>query len=127
MMSGIRAKDTRPEMLVRRFLHGEGFRYRLNARGLPGRPDLVLQRFGVCIFVHGCFWHRHAHCKLAATPSTRRDFWQKKFSENVARDRRARRELMKTGWRVVEIWECGLREKGISGLDWLPDAIRANT
>lgn len=125
MMSGIRGKDTRPEMRVRRFLHGQGFRYRLNARRLPGRPDIVLPKFGVCIFVHGCFWHRHRGCKLTATPSTRPAFWQKKFSENVARDKRARKQLIEDGWRVIEIWECGLREHGEAGIVWLPKSIRA--
>lgn len=124
MMSGIRGKNTKPELLVRRFLHGLGFRYRLNVRELSGSPDIVLPRFRTCISVHGCFWHRHAGCRLAANPATRRQFWQKKFNENVARDRRARKQLLKEEWQVIEIWECGLRAYGIAGLNWLPTAIR---
>jgi len=109
MMSGIRSHDTRPEMIVRRALHAAGFRYRLHVRDLPGTPDIVLPRYHVVIFVHGCFWHRHQKCPLAAIPATRPDFWQKKFDRNIERDRHACLQLLHSGWRIITVWECGLR------------------
>ena len=110
LMARIRGKDTKPEVFVRSALHRAGFRFRLYARGLPGRPDIVLPRHGVVIFVHGCFWHRHG-CALASEPATRRRFWQAKFEANMARDRRNARALRKLGWRVLTVWECALRTK----------------
>jgi DNA mismatch endonuclease (patch repair protein) len=125
MMSGIRGKNTLPEMLVRRFLHGQGLRYRLHDRGLPGAPDLVLRRHGVVIFVHGCYWHRHEGCKYATTPVSNVEFWETKFAGNIRRDRIAVAKLQKASWRVIVLWECGLRrtEAGVA-LGWLPNAIR---
>lgn len=111
MMSGIRGTGTRPEMLVRRTLHARGFRYRLHVRDLPGRPDVVLPAYRAVIFVHGCFWHRHPGCRLAATPKTRPEFWSEKLAANVARDADAQRLLRQAGWRVGVIWECALRRK----------------
>lgn len=110
MMAGIKGKDTGPEMLVRRFLHKAGFRYRLHDYNLPGCPDLVLPRYRIVIFVNGCFWHRHQGCKLAYLPKTNLDKWQKKFDQNVIRDRNNIDALVKTGWRVIVVWECGLRK-----------------
>ena len=109
MMAGIRGKDTKPEMALRRALHSQGFRYRLHVKGYAGRPDLLLPRFNAAIFVHGCFWHRHEGCRYATTPQGRREFWQSKFEANVARDWRGRAELMERGWRVATVWECALR------------------
>lgn len=123
MMAGIRGKDTRPEMIVRRWLHRAGFRYRLHVRDLPGSPDLVLPRWRVCIFVQGCFWHRHVGCRYTTTPATRAEFWAEKFAQNVARDQRNRQQLLESGWRVFELWECGLRGRA-PDLDWLCNAIR---
>jgi DNA mismatch endonuclease (patch repair protein) len=105
-MARIRGTNTRPEMLVRSELHAAGLRFRLHVRKLPGRPDIVLPRRGSVVFVHGCFWHRHPGCKLAATPSTNRDFWIAKFAENVARDARNDAALRAAGWKVYTIWEC---------------------
>lgn len=113
MMSGIRGKDTAPELKVRSFLHANGFRFRLHRKDLPGKPDIVLPKYKACVFVHGCFWHRHKGCKLASEPKSREEFWNKKFSENVARDLRNIKALKKAGWRVAILWECGLR-KGLS-------------
>jgi len=110
MMAGIRSGNTRPELALRRALHARGFRYRLHVGGLPGRPDLVLRRHSTVVFVHGCFWHRHQGCKYAYTPKSRKDFWEKKFKENVERDRKAKKELKKLGWRVIVIWECETRK-----------------
>lgn len=109
MMAGIRSRDTKPELLVRRFLHAQGFRYRLNVRSLPGSPDLVLAKWRTVIFVHGCFWHRHPGCSLAYTPRSRQDFWLEKFEKNVARDAAAIKALEEAGWRVIVVWECCLR------------------
>lgn len=123
MMAGIRGSHTLPEMKVRRLLHRHGFRFRLNVRTLPGRPDLVLPRYRVCIFVHGCFWHRHPGCRYATTPKTRTDFWQRKFDQNVNRDARVKNELLASGWRVIELWECGIRGPECL-MDWLFEAVR---
>lgn len=109
MMSSIRSKDTTPEMIVRRFLHGLGYRYRLHRKDLAGRPDIVIPRLRVCLFVNGCFWHRHPGCPFATTPKTRPDFWKDKFEKNVARDAINIATLESTGWRVLVIWECQLR------------------
>jgi len=109
LMSRIRGKNTVPERTVRSMLHRMGARFRLHRADLPGRPDIVLPRHGLVIFVHGCFWHRHAGCKYASTPSTRRRYWQAKFEGNVARDRRDQRRLRALGWSVMTVWECELR------------------
>jgi DNA mismatch endonuclease, patch repair protein len=111
-MQAIKGKGSKPEMIVRRTVHSLGYRYRLHRRDLPGSPDLAFPRFQAVIFVHGCFWHRHA-CKLGRPiPKTRRLFWTKKFSENVVRDKRARASLIEIGWRVLTIWECEVRALG---------------
>ncbi|MFH1813096.1 MAG: DNA mismatch endonuclease Vsr [Pseudomonadota bacterium] len=109
MMSGIRGKDTKPEVLVRRYLHARGLRYRLHDSKLPGKPDLVFPKFRTVLFVHGCFWHRHAGCRFASTPATRSDFWQKKFTGNVERDIRVVEYLNQIGWRTITVWECELK------------------
>lgn len=125
MMAGIGAKNTKPELAVRRFLHGMGFRYRLHQKALPGSPDLVLTKYGVAIFVHGCFWHRHRNCKFSSMPTTNPAKWSEKFQANEARDKRNMNDLVAAGWRVIVLWECGLRGSGLhSRLDWLPSAIK---
>ena len=110
MMAGIRGKDTRPELMVRRALHARGFRYRLNVRSLPGTPDLVFPKRRAVVFIHGCYWHRHEGCRFATTPATNTDFWTSKFAANVARDTRNVRDLRGAGWRVGIIWECALKD-----------------
>lgn len=105
-MSRIRGKDTTPEVLLRKALHGAGFRFRLNVRDLPGRPDIVLPKFRAVIFVNGCFWHRHEGCAKTTTPKSNVDFWQKKFGDTVERDRRNKRELEILGWQVITVWQC---------------------
>ena len=109
-MTSIRGRDTGPEMAVRRLLHAAGYRFRLHRRDLPGRPDIVLPGRRTVIFVHGCFWHRHAGCRYTTTPATRTEFWLEKFSRNVERDRRVERELTSLGWNVVIVWECELKD-----------------
>jgi len=109
MMSRIGGKDTSPELLVRAMLRGMGVGYRLHRKDLPGKPDIVLASRGVCIFVHGCFWHRHG-CRDSSTPKSNGEFWQAKFAKNVSRDRRVQRQLRALGWRVLVVWECRLKE-----------------
>ncbi|WP_076443079.1 very short patch repair endonuclease [Bosea sp. TND4EK4] len=109
MMSGIRGKNTNPELAIRCGLHARGFRFRLHSMKVRGRPDLILPRYHAAIFVNGCFWHRHEGCRYATNPSTRPSFWQTKFEANVARDRAVREALLEDGWRVATVWECGLR------------------
>ena len=107
-MSRIRARNTKPEIRLRKVLHAAGFRYRLHQKTLPGKPDLVLSKHRVCIFVHGCFWHGHT-CPMFKLPSTRRDFWLDKISGNQKRDVLAAASLLGLGWRVLTVWECALR------------------
>lgn len=108
-MSRVRATDTKPEMTVRRLVHGMGFRYRLHAGNLPGRPDLVFSARGKIIFVHGCFWHRHGTCKNTRWPKSRLDFWKPKLETNRARDLATQRVLRRLGWKVLVVWECQLK------------------
>jgi DNA mismatch endonuclease (patch repair protein) len=107
-MGRIKGRDTAPEVAVRSMLHRLGLRFRLHSRSLPGRPDAVLPRWRTAVFVHGCFWHRHADCRFAYTPKSRLDFWNSKFVENTGRDERNQKALIAEGWRVVIIWECEL-------------------
>lgn len=108
MMAGIRGKDTKPELIIRRSLHAAGFRYRVHDKALPGKPDMVFPRRKAVIFVHGCFWHGH-NCHLFRLPSTRKDFWQSKIHGNIERDTRAIEALRKEGWRTGVVWECALK------------------
>lgn len=109
-MSRVRGKDTKPERIVRRVAHGLGFRFRLHRKDLPGSPDLVFPRHQAVIFVHGCFWHRHPGCRQASVPRTRARFWNDKFKQNVARDKRNEMALADLGWRVLVVWECEIRD-----------------
>jgi DNA mismatch endonuclease, patch repair protein len=108
MMAGIGAKNTKPELLLRRGLHGLGLRFRLHRRDLPGKPDLVFPRHRAVLFVHGCFWHGH-DCHLFKWPSSRPDFWREKIVQNQQRDHLAVERLRQSGWRVAEVWECALK------------------
>lgn len=111
IMSRVRQRNTEPETRLRSALHRLGLRYRLHVADLPGRPDLVFARFNAVVFVHGCFWHRHG-CRYATMPTTRRRFWQKKFSDNQARDAANVDGLILGGWRVGIVWECALKHHG---------------
>ena len=110
VMSRIRGRDTKPELIVRSALHRLGYRFRLFQKHLPGRPDVVLPKYRAAVFVHGCFWHRHADCQFAYTPKSRRRFWLEKFEGNVARDERARIQLTEMGWAVITVWECQTKD-----------------
>lgn len=116
-MSGIRAKNTKPEIRIRQLLHKSGLRYQLHVCDLPGKPDIVLPRFNAVVFVHGCFWHGH-RCHLFRWPSSRREFWRNKIIRNRRTDARAVRALALAGWRVAVIWECALK-----GRSRIPDEI----
>jgi DNA mismatch endonuclease (patch repair protein) len=109
-MSRIRAKNTKPELIVRSLIHRLGFRYRLHVRSLPGCPDIVLPRWKSVVFVHGCFWHRHRGCSLAYTPKSRTEFWVSKLEGNASRDRNSTKLLKKQGWKPLVVWECELRD-----------------
>lgn len=127
-MAAVRAKDTKPELTVRRGLHALGFRYRLQARNLPGRPDLVLPKHRALIFVHGCFWHGH-DCDLFRLPGTRPDFWRDKIAGNAERDANSLKQLQDLGWRTGIVWECALRgshrQDSESALNALSEWIRS--
>ena len=110
-MGQIKHKDTRPELVVRKFLHSKGFRYRLNVKSLQGKPDIVMKKYNVVIFVNGCFWHGHEDCRFYKEPKTNTEWWKKKIQNNIIRDRRNRLKLMETGWNVLTIWECDLRKR----------------
>lgn len=129
MMAGIRSAHTRPEMVVRKALHRRGFRYRIQGRGLPGSPDIVLVRHKAVVFVHGCFWHRHADCAKAATPKSREAFWQAKFTANVDRDQRNITALISLGWRVAVVWECATAARTVEATaetlgEWLVTDVK---
>jgi DNA mismatch endonuclease (patch repair protein) len=112
-MSQIKGKNTKPEMLVRKFLHANGFRYLLHVKNLPGKPDIVLPKYRTAIFVHGCFWHGHEGCKYYVIPKTKTDWWLNKINFNRANDKKATSELTSEGWNVVNVWECDLRKNKV--------------
>lgn len=116
MMSGIRGKDTKPELIVRSYLHRAGLRFRLHPKLLPGKPDLVLARYRTAVFVHGCFWHRHEGCRYTTTPAENAEFWQEKFAGNVRRDARAKQLLEDLGWNILIIWACQTKEQDLAKL-----------
>lgn len=109
-MSQIKGKNTKPEELVRRYLFSHGFRYRKNVSTLPGKPDIVLPKYRTCIFVNGCFWHKHEGCRYFVWPKNNAEFWKKKITGNVERDLRQQNELRLLGWNVLVIWECELKK-----------------
>jgi len=108
-MSRIKGKNTKPEMLVRKFLHANGYRYKLHDKSLPGKPDIVLPKYKTVIFVHGCFWHGHSNCKYYVVPKTKTDWWLNKINGNIANDTKALKALKKEGWEIITIWECNLK------------------
>lgn len=113
-MSKIRSKNTKPELLVRRFLHSRGFRYRLHVKDLPGKPDIVLPKYKTIIFIHGCFWHGHEGCRYYVVPKTRTDWWLNKINGNIAKDKSSKELLISKGWKVLDVWECELKKAQIN-------------
>jgi DNA mismatch endonuclease (patch repair protein) len=114
MMSGIRGRNTKPELQVRSYIHRQGLRFRLHARDLPGHPDLVLPKYKTVVFVHGCFWHRHRGCRFAYTPKSNTTFWRAKLEGNAARDAVHARTLRHLGWKVITVWECATSERQLA-------------
>lgn len=107
-MSGISGKDTKPEMIVRKYLFSKGLRYRKNDKRLPGSPDLVFPKFKTVVFVHGCFWHGHEGCKKSKLPESRKEFWVNKISKNIERDQKNYVDLQSAGWNVILVWQCDI-------------------
>lgn len=134
MMAGIKGKNTKPEIVVRRVLHKAGFRFRLHVRDLPGKPDIVLPKYNAVIFVHGCFWHGH-DCHLFKWPASREEFWRSKISKNSQNDEKACLALQEAGWRILTIWECALKGKTRLSVEevsekaarWLNSDIKSKT
>jgi DNA mismatch endonuclease (patch repair protein) len=126
MMAGIKSKNTNPEMIVRKYIHAQGFRYRLHSRNLSGSPDIVLPRHRVAIFIHGCFWHRHDSCRYSTTPASNVERWTVKFNANKARDVTNTEKLRSEGWKVIVVWECELRKKPLQRLQKLVLEIRGD-
>ena len=125
LMSRVRSKDTKPELVVRREAHALGYRFRLHRHDLPGTPDLVFPRLHKVVFVHGCFWHRHEGCRRTTTPTTRAAYWQEKFEQNVRRDRRNIAMLETLGWKVLVVWECETFDR--SGLQYSLSSFLASS
>lgn len=122
-MSHIKGKDTKIEVKVRKYLFSKGYRFRKNDKRYPGKPDIILPKYHVAIFVHGCFWHRHEGCKDATTPKTRTEFWLEKFDKNVKNDQIKQEKLRELGWKVIVIWECELKKDFIRTMEWLEQEI----
>ena len=108
MMSNIRGKDTKPEMILRRGIHARGFRFCLHVSYLPGKPDLVFPKYNAVCFVNGCFWHRHTECELSYIPKSNTEIWKDKFTRTIERDKQVRKKLLQLDWRVITVWECVL-------------------
>lgn len=124
-MAGIKGKDTKPEIVVRKLLHKFGYRFRLHKKELPGNPDIVLPKYKTVIFVHGCFWHGHEDCHLFRLPKTRKDFWKDKIESNKHRDAQAIEKLLGMGFRVIEFWECALKGKSSLEVDELSASLKS--
>jgi len=122
MMAGIRSKNTKPELIVRKALHKEGFRYRLHDKRLPGKPDLVFPKYNAVIFIHGCFWHEH-NCHLFKWPKTRKQFWREKITKNKEVDQRNYKKLKEEGWYILTVWECALKGKTRRSFDNIIERI----
>ena len=125
-MSRIKGKDTKIEVEVRKYLFSKGYRFRKNDKRYPGKPDIILPKYHVAIFVHGCFWHRHKGCKDATTPKTRTEFWLEKFDKNVKNDQIKQEKLRESGWKIIVIWECELKKDFIKTMEWLEQEIKSH-
>ncbi|NDV58211.1 very short patch repair endonuclease [Bacteroides sp. 519] len=123
VMSKIRSKNTKPEILLRKALFAKGYRYRINEKKLPGKPDIVLPKYKTVIFINGCFWHNHENCKYAYIPKTNTDFWINKITANKKRDKLNLQKLTSMGWNIITIWECDIRHRSKRDVTPLVDAI----
>lgn len=123
-MSRIQGKNTGPEIAMRSMLHRNGFRFRLQEKGLPGKPDIVLPKFRTAIFVHGCFWHRHENCKYCYTPKSRNEFWDSKFQRTVQRDAEQMKALSATGWLPMVVWECEIKDNPVQTLKKVENVLK---
>lgn len=123
-MSRIRGSNTKPELIIRSMLHRMGYRFRVSDKRLPGKPDIVLPKYKSVIFVNGCFWHRHQDCKYAYTPKSRTDFWNKKFDENIRRDKKNFALLNESGWFIITIWECEIKVNPRGTLEKISKALQ---
>lgn len=110
-MSNVKSKNTKPEIMVRKFLFSNGYRYRVNRKDLPGKPDIVLPKYRSVVFINGCFWHGHQNCRYATIPESNHEFWLAKITGNVERDKQTRERLSQMGWRVIDIWQCQLKPR----------------
>lgn len=126
VMSKIKGKNTKIELVVRSWLHSQGYRYRLHDKRFPGTPDVVLPKYKTAIFIHGCFWHAHKNCKYFKLPMTRTDFWSEKLDHNVVRDQKKTEELQLLGWNVIVVWECELKHNSNERLIKLLSEIMGN-
>lgn len=126
-MSRIRSGNTKPEILVRKYLFSQGFRYRLHEKSLPGKPDIVLKKYNTVIFVHGCFWHAHEGCRYFVVPKTRTEWWTNKLEGNIQKDKRNISQLKKAGWKVIIIWECKLKKNSEDTLKKITEQIRKDS
>jgi DNA mismatch endonuclease (patch repair protein) len=125
-MSRIKGKNTKPEMTVRRFLHSNGFRYRLHDPNLPGKPDIILKKYKTIIFIHGCFWHGHEGCKYYVVPKTRTQWWLNKINRNIEKDKENIKALKKNDWYIITIWECDLKKDKLQEtLEKLTEQLKA--
>ena len=111
VMSKVTAKDTRPEVKIRKYLFSKGFRYRKNDKRFPGKPDIVLPKYKIVIFVHGCFWHGHKNCKKSTLPQTNYEFWKNKIQGNTERDKSNQKQLKKLGWKIIVVWQCQIKNR----------------
>ena len=128
IMSKVSGKDTKPEIIVKKYLFSKGFRYRKNVKDLPGKPDIVLPKYKTILFIHGCFWHGHENCEAAKLPASNIDYWTKKVSSNVTRDLHNRKILRELGWSVIVLWECELKIKSREKrLELLVNEIKINS
>ena len=124
-MSLIKGKDTKPEILARKYLFSHGFRYRKNVKELPGKPDVVLAKYKTCIFINGCFWHKHEDCRYFVWPKTNAEFWKNKIETNVIRDRNNYELLRAEGWNVIVIWECDLKKDLVQTMETVISELNA--
>lgn len=127
LMSRVRSKNTKPELLIRSLLHRNGLRFRLHRVDLPGKPDIVLPKYQVAIFIDGCFWHQHPGCRKAVLPKTNMEFWSKKLAANVVRDSSSSNRLMLLGWGVIRVWECAIKKDAEAVIGFICSKLEENS